>query len=236
MLILKFFYQISRELKCFEWGKACLVGTSDVELVKINQRSFLEDSVIVCVGVWCASALQPSTWEPAPGSAVRQASGWERGPLQRCRTAELGARIVSRGWPGRLQDSCPSGSQGCWEKDEGSFRCADVDAAAAAKGLQSCLTLWDPIDGSPPGSAVPGILQAGTLEWAAISFSNAGKWKVKVKSLSHAWCFATPWTACSLPCSSVHGIFQARVLEWGAIAFSDTDVDDQAFKKAYPYG
>ena len=68
-------------------------------------------------------------------------------------------------------------------------------AAAAAKSLQSCLTLCDPIDGSPPGSPVPGILQARTLEWVAISFSNAWKWKVKVKSLSHVWFLATPWTA-----------------------------------------
>ena len=68
-------------------------------------------------------------------------------------------------------------------------------AAAAAKLLQSCLTLWDPIDGSPPGSAVPGILQARTVEWVAISFSNAGKGKVKVKSLSRVGLFATPWTA-----------------------------------------
>ena len=68
-------------------------------------------------------------------------------------------------------------------------------AAAAAKSLQSCLTLCDPRDGSPPGSPVPGILQARTLEWVAISFSNAWKWKVKVESLSHAWLLATPWTA-----------------------------------------
>ena len=63
------------------------------------------------------------------------------------------------------------------------------------KSLQSCPTLCDPIDGSPPGSAIPGILQARTLEWVAISFSNAWKWKVKVKSLSRVWLFATPWTA-----------------------------------------
>ena len=68
-------------------------------------------------------------------------------------------------------------------------------AAAAAKLLQSCLTLCDPIDGSPPGPAVPGILQARTLEWVAISFSNAWKYKVKVKSLSRVWLFVTPWTA-----------------------------------------
>ena len=67
--------------------------------------------------------------------------------------------------------------------------------AAAAKSLQSCPTLCDPIDGSPPDSPIPGILQARTLEWVAISFSSAWKWKVNVKSLSHVWLFATPWTA-----------------------------------------
>ena len=67
--------------------------------------------------------------------------------------------------------------------------------AAAAKSLQSCLTLCDPIDGGPPGSPVPGILQARTLEWVAISFSNAWKGKLKVKSLSRVRIFATPWSA-----------------------------------------
>ena len=61
--------------------------------------------------------------------------------------------------------------------------------------LQSCLTLCDPIDGSPPGSPVPGVLQARTLEWVVISFSNAWKWKVKVNSLSRVWLLVTPWTA-----------------------------------------
>ena len=64
-----------------------------------------------------------------------------------------------------------------------------------AKLLQSCPTLCDPIDGSPPGFPVPGILQARTLEWVAISFSNAWKWKLKVKSLSRVRLVATPWTA-----------------------------------------
>ena len=68
-------------------------------------------------------------------------------------------------------------------------------AATAANLLQSCPTLCNPIDGSSPGSPVPGILQARTLEWVAISFSNAWKWKVKVKSLSRVWLFTTPWTA-----------------------------------------
>ena len=66
---------------------------------------------------------------------------------------------------------------------------------SAAKSLQSCPTLCDPTDGSPPGSPVPGILQARILEWVAISFSNAWKWKVKVKSLRLVWLLATPWTA-----------------------------------------
>jgi len=68
-------------------------------------------------------------------------------------------------------------------------------AAAAAKLLQSCPTLCDPIDGSPPGCPVPGILQARTLEWVATSVSNAWKWKLKVKSLSCVRLSATPWTA-----------------------------------------
>ena len=87
-------------------------------------------------------------------------------------------------------------------------------AAAAAKSLQSCLTLCDPIDSSPPGSAVPGILQARTLEWVAIFLLQC----MKVKLLSRAD-LSNPMD-CSLPGSSVHGIFQSRVLEWDAIAFS----------------
>ena len=76
-----------------------------------------------------------------------------------------------------------------------------VPAAAAAKSLQSCPTLCDPINGSPPGSPIPGILQARTLEWVAISFSNIWKWKVKVKSLSRVRLLATPWTE---PTSLLH--------------------------------
>ena len=112
-------------------------------------------------------------------------------------------------------------------------------AAAAAKSLQLCPTLWDPIDGSPPGSPVPGILQARTLEWVAISFSIA--WKVKVKSLSRVRLLATPWTAAyqappsmgfsrqeywsGLPLPSpmdytVYGILQVRILEWVVFPFS----------------
>ena len=82
-----------------------------------------------------------------------------------------------------------------------------------AKSLQSCPTLCNPRDGSPPGFPIPGILQARTLEWVAISFSSAWKWKVKAKSLSHLW--LSNLMDCSPPGSSVHGIFQAKVVEWG---------------------
>ena len=92
--------------------------------------------------------------------------------------------------------------------------------AAAAKLLQSCPTLCNPMDGSPPGSSVPGILQARTLERVAISFSNAWKWKVKVKSLKSCPTLSDSMD-CSLSGSSVHGVSQSRVLEWGAIALSN---------------
>ena len=88
------------------------------------------------------------------------------------------------------RDKLPT-SSGSLKKEESPRK----TSAAAAKSLQLCPTLCDPIDGSPPGAPVPGILQARTLEWVVISFSNKES-------------------------TSVHGIFQARVLEWGAIAFS----------------
>ena len=108
-----------------------------------------------------------------------------------------------------------------WGSSRVNIRFADMrTAAAAAKSLQSCPTLCNPIDGRSPGSAVPGILQARTMEWVAISFSNAWKWKVKVKSLSRVRLLATPWTAAYEAPPSM-GFSQARVLEWGAIAFSN---------------
>ena len=85
-------------------------------------------------------------------------------------------------------------------------------AAAAAKSLQSCLTLCDPIDSSPPGSSVPGILQARILEWAAIPFSNAC---MLAKSPQSCLTLCDPIDG-SPPDSSVHGILQARILEWVA--------------------
>ena len=90
--------------------------------------------------------------------------------------------------------------QELWISTEGNYRSQRTlfnfkHAAAAAKSLQSCPTLCDPINGSPPGFPIPGILQARTLEWVAISFSNVWKWKVKVKSHSRVQLVVTPWTA-----------------------------------------
>ena len=108
---------------------------------------------------------------------------------------------------------------------------------AAAKSLQSCPTLCDPIDSSPPGSAIPGILQARTLEWVAISFSIAWKWKVKVKSLSRIRLLATPWTAAyqappsmgfsrqeywsGVPLPSPKEIFTQYLLYTGAVVYQN---------------
>ena len=89
-------------------------------------------------------------------------------------------------------------------------------AAAAAKSLQSCLTLCDPIDGSPPGSSILGILQERILEWVAVSFSNAC---MHAQPLQSCLTLCDP-VDCSPPGSPVHGIFQARILEWIAIFFS----------------
>ena len=88
-------------------------------------------------------------------------------------------------------------------------KCYPKYAAAAAKSLQSCPTLCDPIDGSPPGSTVPGILQARTLEWVAIAFSNESKWKVKREVAQSCLTLRNPMD-CSLPGSSICGIFQAN--------------------------
>ena len=95
------------------------------------------------------------------------------------------AAVVLRShWPGLL-----------YKRSSLFLLCHTMLLLADAKLLQLCSTLCNPIDSSPPGSPIPGILQARTLEWVAISFSNAWKWKVKVKSLSHVQLFATPWTA-----------------------------------------
>ena len=98
-----------------------------------------------------------------------------------------------------------------------------IRTTAAAKSLQSYPTLCNPIDGSPPGSAVPGILQARTLEWVAISFSNAWKWKVKVKSLSRVQLFTTPWIAAYQAPPSM-GI--SRQEYWSGVPLPSPNKDD----------
>ena len=81
------------------------------------------------------------------------------------------------------------------EKNKYFCSCSAYSLLLTAKSLQSCPTLCDPMDGSPLGSPVPGILKARGLEWVAISFSSAWKWEVKVKSLSRVRLLVTPWTA-----------------------------------------
>ena len=111
------------------------------------------------------------------------------------RTSEHNKKKQTHRYRGQTSDYRWGEGRGWDNIGVGNSKVQTAAAAAAAKSLQSCPTLCDPIDGSPPGSPVPGILQARTLEWVAIYFSNASKWKVKVKSLSLVWLLATPWTA-----------------------------------------
>ena len=102
-----------------------------------------------------------------------------------------------------------------------------VAAAAVAKSLQLCPTLCDPTDGSPPGSSVPGILQARILEWVAISFSKA---RMRAKTLQSCLTLCDPMDSSPLG-SSVHGTLQARILEWVAISFFHTPLNITIIKK-----
>ena len=97
-------------------------------------------------------------------------------------------------WP-RLQATIKIKIEWCLQFGPWPVSDSQYNSAAAAKSLQLCPTLCDPTDGSPPGSTIPGILQARTLEWVVISLFNAWKWKVKVKLLSHVQLLVTPWTA-----------------------------------------
>ena len=138
------------------------------------------------------------------GGSVKDSMHGHWGPLLHCRAVPEIVKWLTAGEPSH------------W-----------LSKTTTAKSLQSCPTLCDPIDASPSGSTIPGILQARTLERVAISFSNAWKWKVKVKCPT----VGDPMD-CSLPGSSVHGIFQARVLEWGAIAFSSKTTTHSQFSSS----
>ena len=114
----------------------------------------------------------------------------------------------------------PGGGQPGDAQGTGGYQEGVVAAATAAvKSLQSCLTLCDSLDGSPPGSAVPGILQARTLEWVCHFLLQCMKVKSESEVAQSCLTLRDP-VDCSLPGSSIHGIFQARVLEWGAITLS----------------
>ena len=104
-----------------------------------------------------------------------------------------------------------------WKGDSRRRGC--LYAAAAAKSLQSCPTLRDPMDCSPPGCSVHGTLQARTLEWVAIFLLQCMKVERESEVAQSCPTLHDPMD-CSPPGSSIHGIFQATVLEWGAIAFS----------------
>ena len=155
-------------------------------------------NVYICKCLHLLVLSWPST---SPGvAAVPAPTGYWREDLSRATTVphqETPHMFCSiavaepRDWEQRLQglEACRQWPLTTCMNLNKPFHCSVT--AAAAKSLQSC----DPIDGSPSGSPIPGILQAGTLEWVAISFSSAWKWKVKGKSLSHVRLFRTPWTA-----------------------------------------
>ena len=147
------------------------------------------------------SRLGKKLWPPFSGSS----GGRSRGPGFSRETAAASGHFPVNLLPQFAEHSSAQSFAryqhhlGAWNSANSQNYCRptypEALAAAAAKSLQSCPTLCDPIDGSSPGSPVPGILQGRTLEWVATSFSNAWKWKVKVKSLSRVPLFMTPWTA-----------------------------------------
>jgi len=141
------------------------------------------------------SPLQTDAWQavtPVTWDAAQFWTSWERGVCVEIQI-ELQRQLEGRAW--KQSENKVLGISISIESSMQVRLFKNHVYAAAAKVLQSCPTLCDPIDGSPPGSPVPGILQARTLEWVAISFSNAWKWKVKVKSLSLVGLLATPQTA-----------------------------------------
>ena len=143
---------------------------------------------------------------PQAASPHREMTGSpEKGSCQ-CSPAHASRRARNEG------PKLPGSGVPLWE---GPYRLSSA-AAAAAKSLCSCPTLCDPMDSSPPGSSVHGILQARILEWVAISFSNAC---THAKSPQSCPTLCDPMDS-SPPGSSVHGILQARILEWVAISFS----------------
>ena len=139
-----------------------------------------EGSTFFIFNCWLQNYSQPKSWE-------LWFIWWEFLWLQ---AKEGTSQVTLRTAAGEAREGAKV--FGVLQQSSGSL---SINAAAAAKSLQSCPTLCDPIDGSPLGFPIPGILQARTLEWVAISFSNTWKWKMKVKSLSRVWLLVTPWAA-----------------------------------------
>ena len=179
------------------------------------------------VSFYIRALCDPMDWSP-PGSSVRG--------IFQARIVEWVAIPFSRGsskFRDQIQVSCAAGrfftvwaTKAAYIRDGVSLNSSVFTGSlnqcpenATAKLLQSCPTLCDPIDSSPPGSPIPGILQARTLEWVAISFSQCMKVKSECE-IAQSCPTLHDSMDCSLPDSSIHGIFQARVMEWGAIAFS----------------
>ena len=131
---------------------------------------------------------------PSAGNTLPALSAWPS-PRHMCLSRVLTSPCLGQNHPLSPRTLPVTAHSPMLEPPPDSTALVRRQAAAAAKSLQSCPTLCDPIDGSPPGSPVPAILQARILEWVAISSSNAWKWKVKGKSLGHVWLVATPWTA-----------------------------------------
>ena len=130
--------------------------------------------------------------------------------------------------PARLPRPWDSPGRNAGAGCHGLLQCMKVKSESEV--AQSCLTLCDPIDGSPPGSPAPGILQAGTLEWAAISFSSAWKWKVKVKSLSRVRLLATPWTAAHQAPPSLGFSRQER---WSGVPWPSPTCESEKWKRSH---
>ena len=140
------------------------------------------DPPCVCVCVLSHVWLFMTPWTVACQIPLSRQESWSRLPVPSSEDLpDRGIKSLSPASPELQVDSLPLSPTCC--------------CCCCSKSLQSCLTLCDPIDSSPPGSADPGILPARVLEWVAISFSKAWKWKVKVKSLSRVRLSATPWTA-----------------------------------------
>ena len=159
------------------------------------------------------SDFRPELPETDPKSnfkSLRLALLWSWPLLRPCTTVWIPVKNVIASI---LLQELPPGSMPLPTRD----RLPATAAAAAAKLLQSCPTLWDPIEGTPPDSAVPEILQARILEWVAISFSNAWKWKVKVKSLSHVQLLATP---CTVAYQAPLSVGFSRQEYWSGLPFS----------------